>query len=142
MIRQTKEVEHICFTCKRKDTCDLWNQVCNIDEDFIKEAFDYDDNIQSVCTTVSYCKDYKPLSVEVHKYIKAYKDDINDDVLDRLDGSEVYKDEWGNVMIKIKDVKRILEDPEDDTNETARCHLKELYDQMAGAGADRILIIS
>ncbi|MCM8786368.1 MAG: hypothetical protein NC899_09105 [Candidatus Omnitrophica bacterium] len=55
-----KEVEHICLSCIHKDSCSLWEQVCNIDEDFIKSAFDYDSELQSVCSTVSYCKNYKP----------------------------------------------------------------------------------
>lgn len=54
------EVEHICFNCSHSGTCDLWDQVCNIDEDFIKDAFDYDSSIQSVCSTVSYCGKFTP----------------------------------------------------------------------------------
>ncbi len=54
-----KKVQHICMSCKKSTTCPLWDQVCNIDEDFVKDAFEYDPEVQSVCTTVSYCKLYK-----------------------------------------------------------------------------------
>ena len=54
-----KEAQHICMSCKKSTTCPLWDQVCNIDEDFIRDAYEYDPSVQSVCTTVSYCKFYE-----------------------------------------------------------------------------------
>ncbi len=53
-------VNHICFDCSHSGTCALWDQVCNIDEDFIKNAFSYDPVVQSVCSTVSYCRKFTP----------------------------------------------------------------------------------
>ncbi len=52
-------VEHICLSCEHQHTCHLWDQVMNIDEDFVRESFDYDPSVHSVCTTVSYCREYK-----------------------------------------------------------------------------------
>ncbi len=60
--RQGREIEHICLSCAKANTCKLWNQVCNIDEDFIRAAFDYDPEHQNVCSTVSSCKFYKPVN--------------------------------------------------------------------------------
>lgn len=57
---QEKQVEHICLSCAKSVSCKLWDQVCNIDEDFIRTAFNYDTDIQEVCSTVSRCKLYKP----------------------------------------------------------------------------------
>lgn len=58
--KDAKEVEHICYSCENEHTCKLWDQVCNIDEDFIREAFEYDFENQEVCSTVSSCKFYIP----------------------------------------------------------------------------------
>lgn len=58
-----KEVEHICFTCKNSSGCKLWKQVYNINEDFIKDAFDYDPEMQSVSSIVSYCRKYYPKQI-------------------------------------------------------------------------------
>ncbi|MEM1974163.1 MAG: hypothetical protein QXN68_05190 [Thermoplasmata archaeon] len=55
-----KELGHICFSCKYSASCSLWDQVCNINEDFVKEAFNYDPEVQEVCTAVSRCKLYEP----------------------------------------------------------------------------------
>jgi|GEM_PF-935664 len=55
------ECEYFCSYCIHKTTCDLWDQICNIDEEFIKEAFEYDSEIQSVCSTVSYCRKFTPI---------------------------------------------------------------------------------
>jgi len=54
------EVEHICVKCCKRGDCHLWEQVQNIDESFVRDAFEYDPATQSVCTTVSYCHDYVP----------------------------------------------------------------------------------
>lgn len=56
------ECEYFCSYCDHKTTCDLWEQVCNIDEDFIRESFEYDPEVQSVCSTVSYCKRFIPIN--------------------------------------------------------------------------------
>jgi len=52
-------VEHICLECAHQHTCHLWDQVRNINEDFVKESFIYDPGVHSVCTTVSYCREFK-----------------------------------------------------------------------------------
>lgn len=52
-------VYHICLECIRQDTCHLWDQIMNIDEAFVKDVFYYDPRVNSVCTTVSYCKNFK-----------------------------------------------------------------------------------
>lgn len=55
-----KQVRHICYSCKKSINCSLWEQVCNIDEDFVRNAFEYDPDEQEVCSTVSRCKLYEP----------------------------------------------------------------------------------
>lgn len=55
-----KELGHICFSCKHSTLCSLWDQVCNINEDFVKEAFNYDPEVQEVCTAVNRCRLYEP----------------------------------------------------------------------------------
>lgn len=55
-----KQVKHICYSCKKSINCPLWEQVCNIDEDFVRDAFEYDTEQQEVCTAVSRCKLYVP----------------------------------------------------------------------------------
>lgn len=54
------ELVHICFSCKNKNECELWEQVSWIDEDFVKEKFELNPGEQSVGIAVNYCKLYKP----------------------------------------------------------------------------------
>ncbi len=55
-----KALEHMCISCKNSNLCSLWDQVSNIDEDFIKNAFEYEPEFQSVGIAVNYCKLYQP----------------------------------------------------------------------------------
>lgn len=54
-----KSNEFICQTCQKEETCSLWSQVCNMDEDWIKEAYNYDPRVQSVGVCVTYCRKYR-----------------------------------------------------------------------------------
>jgi hypothetical protein len=57
-------VEHICFSCFRKEFCTLWNQVANTDEEYIKENYDInicdEKTYQDVGVTVTGCALWYP----------------------------------------------------------------------------------
>lgn len=55
-----KALEHICYSCQNSENCSLWEQVSEINEDFIKETFEYEPEVQSVGAAVNYCKLYQP----------------------------------------------------------------------------------
>lgn len=55
-----RALEHICYSCQNSGNCSLWEQVSEIDEDFIKEAFKYEPEVQSVGVAVDCCKLYQP----------------------------------------------------------------------------------
>lgn len=52
------------------------------------------------------------------------------DVIDRMDGLDAWQDEDELYVYKTEDLKRILDNPEDDTNETTKCRLEDLYEKV------------
>lgn len=54
------EVIHICMSCHKSETCELWEQISTMDEDFVKDAYAYDPGIQTVGVTVTECFEYEP----------------------------------------------------------------------------------
>lgn len=70
------------------------------------------------------------------KIARASDSCVKDDVLKRLYGLEDYvsNGNFGEERIfKVQTIKNILDDPEDDTNETTKCRLEDLYRHVKGA---------
>lgn len=59
-------------------------------------------------------------------------DEIPDDVLERIDGYEGFHDTdySGNKVYYVERINQILKNPEDDTNETTKGRLEDLYEQI------------
>lgn len=86
-----------------------------------------------------------PIKYETGKFVKVCRSGMHEDVFDRLDtdGCEDYFDyDYGNRIYLVKTIKEILEDPEDDTNETTRFRLHELYQLLAKEKARYLIIIN
>lgn len=140
-----KEITFICSSCMSNKKCRLWKQVRTMEDDFIRERFEYDSNIQSIGSAVSYCKDYLPIGdMEVAVAVKLYDSEIPSDVLERLDGLESYiDDEYGNKIYNIEVIKdSILDNPDDDTNQTTKTRLKKLYNDAKAHNAEKIIVIA
>jgi len=72
----------------------------------------------------------------VIKFLGALEDDIHPDILNRLDDGE-----GGNIKVYLSGrIEKILNDPEDDTSETCKYLLGELYKKMAEEEAVGIII--
>lgn len=56
--------------------------------------------------------------------------EVASDVIDRMDGREKWQDEDGLYVYETKNLKQLLDDPEDDTNESTRVLLEELYEKV------------
>lgn len=56
--------------------------------------------------------------------------EVTSDVIERMDGREKWQDEDGLYAYETKNLKQLLDDPEDDTNESTRVLLEELYDKV------------
>ncbi len=77
---------------------------------------------------------YSKPKFENIRIAKINRSEVYDDVLERIHGYEDFSDdEYGNGIYRIKTIKDILDDPEDDTNETTRCRLEFLYEEIKDA---------
>lgn len=58
--------------------------------------------------------------------------DIPDDVLERISGYESFDDaeESGEKIYYVTRIQQILDNPEDDTNETTKGRIEDLYEQI------------
>ena len=86
-----------------------------------------------------------PIEYETGKFVKLYRYRMPEDVFERLDSDrcEKYFDyDYGNRIYLVKTIKEILEDPEDDTNETTRFRLEELYQILLKEKARYLIIIN
>lgn len=80
-------------------------------------------------------------SITIEKIAKVGNSEVYDDVLERLYGLEDYHDEiygisdkiYGNTIYLVETIKSILDDAEDDTNETTKCRLEAFYETVKGA---------
>jgi len=59
-------------------------------------------------------------------------DEIPDDVLDRIQGYQSFDDADGtsDEIYYVERINQILQNPEDDTNETTKGRLEDLYEQI------------
>lgn len=140
-----KEISHICSSCMSNKKCRLWKQILDIDEDFIKSSFEYDSDIQSVCSAVSYCEDYQPIgNMRAVTVVKLYSSEIQSDVLESLDGLESYSDdEYGNKIYDAKVIKdSILDNTDDDISKTTKMRLESLYNNAKSHNAEKIIVIA
>lgn len=67
---------------------------------------------------------------------KVKQAEVYDDVLERLDGLEDYfsaSELENNTIFRIETIKSIIDDPDDDTNETTKCRLESLYEEIKDA---------
>ncbi|MDI1472991.1 hypothetical protein QI155_10650 [Thermodesulfovibrio sp. 1176] len=60
IIKESALIILFCYSCQNSENCSLWEQVSEINEDFIKETFEYEPEVQSVGAAVNYCKLYQP----------------------------------------------------------------------------------
>ena len=75
----------------------------------------------------------KKYKIEKIKMAQINEDQIPDDVLERIDGYEEFVDKDIDLSDKIYSVSKlndILTDEDDDTNETTKCRIEELYEQI------------
>jgi hypothetical protein len=77
-------------------------------------------------------------SPELLKLLATDADNVHSDILDRI-SNPVHKI-IGIGIYSIDTIKNILKDPEDDTNETCRNLLEDLYEDMKKRKADGIII--
>lgn len=83
---------------------------------------------------------YYPFILGTYARLNSYH--LHSEIIDRLDGSEDYRDEFGNKIYSLKTIERIVNDPEDDTNESTKNRLVNFYNALRKTGADRVLIVN
>ncbi len=85
----------------------------------------------------------KHLNIEKLSIAKVEEKTLPDDIVERLSGKEKFVD--NNTLISggiylVKDIKDMLEDEEDDTNETTKLRIEELYKKIKNF--DYLLIVN
>jgi len=71
-------------------------------------------------------------------------DEIPDDVLDRIQGYQSFNDTdgaRGDEIYYVERINQILQNPEDDTNDTTKGRIGELYEQIKDCSYLRIAMV-
>ena len=85
----------------------------------------------------------KHLNIEKLNIAKVGEKTLPDDIVERLSGKEKFVDNdtlISSGIYLVKDIKDMLEDEEDDTNETTKLRIEELYKKIKNF--DYLLIVN